>query len=128
MKIIGGFSGRRRGYSTLQAMSMLTVSLVVVVLTGGPALGTAGNSDNITFCHATSAASNPYRVITTDPASIIKRGHGGHIGPVFDPALGQHQPSWGDIIPAFDYPKIGRKPAGHFEGLNLNTSAGQSWL
>ncbi|MEO6143719.1 MAG: hypothetical protein ABIP19_07060, partial [Dermatophilaceae bacterium] len=41
---------------------------------------------------------------------------------------GQHQPSWGDIIPAFDYPKIGRKPAGHFEGLNLNTSAGQSWL
>jgi len=37
----------------------------------------------------------------------------------------EHQPKWGDSIPAFDYPAFGHTPAGHFSGLNL---AGQGWL
>jgi len=76
---------------------------------------------------------NPYRVITTDPASIIKSiikaGHDGHDGSIFDGT--KDKTKWGDIIPAFDYPKIGKKPAGHFDGLNVsavNVPAGESWL
>ena len=112
---------------------MLGVVGVVGVLAGGQAVATQGNIDNITFCHRTNSVTNPYRVITTDPASIIKSiikaGHDGHDGSIFDGT--KDKTKWGDIIPAFDYPKIGKKPAGHFDGLNVsavNVPAGEAWL
>ncbi len=112
---------RRQG---VRAISVLAVIAVVGLFTGGQAVATQGNDDQITFCHRTDSVTNPYRVITTDPASIIKRGHDGHEGLVFDGT--KDETKWGDIIPAFDYPKVGKHPAGHFDGLNL--PGGQSWL
>lgn len=79
-------------------LSLSTVALATSVA------ATPGNEDNITFCHATSSATNPFVLVTTDPASIIRAGHGEHSD---------------DIIPAFDYPAFGNTEAGSFPGLNL---------
>lgn len=64
----------------------------------------------VTLCHATASRTNPYVTITVDAASVTRRGHDGHTGPVF-PADG-----WGDIIPPF----------GTYPGLNW--PAGQTLL
>jgi hypothetical protein len=69
------------------------------------------SAEKVSFCHRTSAVSNPYNVKSTDADSIIKQGHGSHTGPVF-PAEG-----WGDIIPPFDY------SGGHYPGLNWPAGA-----
>lgn len=56
----------------------------------------------VTFCHATSSSSNPYVTVTTDPASILRRGHDHHTGPVWSPTL-VARTSWGDVIPSFTW-------------------------
>lgn len=122
MHVLGGLV-TRQGRRFLASTSLVAVGLVLGAEAGQ---ASSGNADNITFCHATHSVSNPYVVITTDPAGIIKAGHGDHAGPVFNPEGGRQQPPWGDVIPAFDYSKSGKTPAGHFAGLNLR--AGQSLL
>jgi hypothetical protein len=82
------------------------------------------NNDKVTLCHATSATSMPYVVITVDQSAVfnngvVPNGHGTHTGPIFpDTAPGPgNSTHWGDIIPAF----------GAYPGLN-NTTQGQAIL
>jgi hypothetical protein len=95
-------------------------------LIGGPLIAgwmllpvaSATSADKVNICHATSSTSNPYTVNTIDVASVdaagpkYLNGHGGHTGPVFDPA--NPPASWGDIIPPFTNPATGTT----FPGMN----------
>jgi hypothetical protein len=104
----------KRAISLIAAGALAMTSLFLV---GGGAFATPGNADNVTLCHATNSATNPYVVITVDPAGAFD-GHAGHTGPVgTDPVtMKANGITWGDIIPAFDYAGA---PGGHFNGLNL---------
>ena len=97
-------------HSVLPKKVMLAVTLVAaLVLAMLVPIGSAGATagvDNITFCHATDSAENPYVVITTDPASIVRRGHTSHAhqGPTFTPGVHtQENRGWGDVIPPFSF-------------------------
>lgn len=94
----------------ISGLAAITASLIPA----SAAFATAGNGDNITFCHATSSFTNPYVVITTDPDSIIQKGHGDHTGAVFNGT----DKDWGDIIPAFVYHDKAGDPQA-FAGLNV---------
>jgi len=121
---MGGTTGQPL-VGTLPKKMMLAVTLVaaVVLATLTPVGVAEAGVDDITFCHATNSATNPYLKITTDPASIIRRGHGGHEGPIFADGMtsGSH---WGDIIPPFDYVDKDGDPQ-TFPGLNW-TAAGEA--
>jgi hypothetical protein len=90
-----------------------------------------GNEDNVTLCHATDSATNPYVVITIDQNGIDNintgpNGHGTHTGPLVTSeaeaqALKDQHIQWGDIIPAFNIGGV------NFPGLN-NTPAGLAIL
>src|SRR5215471_6692769 len=56
-------------------------------------------TDNVTLCHRTASHSNPYVVITVDPAGAYNGHYLEHTGPIF-PATGSDG-KWGDIIPPF---------------------------
>jgi hypothetical protein len=91
---------RRGVVATALAGVVLTFAAVNVL---GEAGATPSDTEHkVTFCHATASYSNPYVVINTDVASILKKGHDGHDGPVFTPHIPKHV-AWGDIIPPFDY-------------------------
>ena len=94
--------------TTSRAKRVLIPALVsigaLLTLPAITAVASPGNADNVSFCHATASETNPYRLVTTDPASIIRAGHTGHSG---------------DIIPAFDYAAFGQYEAGSFPGQNL---------
>lgn len=85
-------------------VSFMALVMALIGTSMGLALanGPGGKQDNVTFCHATNSVSNPYVVITTDPDSIVKQGHGEHNGSVFDSSM-TNKSSWGDIIPSFQY-------------------------
>ncbi len=75
----------------------------------------------VTLCHATDSATNPYVEVTVDVAAVLSGGQGNTTGPVFDPSLADHV-KWGDIIPAFDF-----GPGEQYPGNNL-TPNGQATL
>jgi hypothetical protein len=102
-----------------------TVGAVALALTvPGLALATPddhGTTGKVTLCHATNSVSNPYTMITVDPASIVEgKGHGGHDGSVFVAGETQRGDDWGDIIPPFDhtYRKGGQTHSDHYPGMN----------
>jgi hypothetical protein len=108
---------------TLRINGLLAAAVAVGLLAPVQAVA---DGESITLCHATDSAKKPYRPITTDESSILKKdkdgklkpnGHGLDTGPVFSLSGGKH---WGDIIPAFDYLGV------HFGGLNVPD--GQAWL
>lgn len=78
------------------------VAVMFPIAPAGASDGDHAGTGKITFCHATSSATNPYVLITTDPASIIKRGHGDHAG---------------DKIPPFHYSSQATG-TGDFPGIN----------
>jgi hypothetical protein len=96
--------------TAVRTTGMLAVSILIAVFAVAPVAFAAGN---VTFCHQ--EGNGRYQSnTTTDPASILREGHGGHPG---------------DIIPAFDYLAFGSTPAGHYDGLNLDSGGdGQAWL
>ena len=111
---------------TLRINSLLAAAVAVGLLAPVQAVA---EGESITLCHATGSVTNPYRLVTTDEASILredsdgKPGHATHTGPVFDPAINTESASgpdgkveWGDIIPAFT----------GFAGLNV--TEGLAWL
>ena len=108
---------------TIKVLLALTMvgALVALVLPIAPASASDGDhagTGKVTFCHRTNAAENPYVLVTTDPASIVKRGHTdlSHQGPVFDPLVHtQEFRGWGDVIPPFDYDSVATG-AGSFAG------------
>lgn len=91
-------------------------SIAVAGLTLAPVatLAAPGQSDNVTFCHATASVGNPYVTITTDPDSIIRAGHDTHNL---------------DIIPPFKYTERNGKDEveKNYGGNNWN-AAGQAIL
>jgi hypothetical protein len=94
----------RQRVSLSAAIAVIGVALVLA-LTGY--INSAGATPSrpehkVTLCHATSSYTNPYVVITVDVASVLKKGHDSHDGPVFVSDLPKHT-SWGDIIPPFDF-------------------------
>lgn len=121
---------RRRG--GLFAVIGATVAALAV---GGIGVVSAsaqgGNEDNVTLCHATDSATNPYVEITIDQNGIDNintgpNGHGTHTGPLVTSeaeaqALKDQHIQWGDIIPAFNIGGV------NFPGLN-NTPAGLAIL
>jgi LPXTG-motif cell wall-anchored protein len=112
--------------------ALFSLVLVASMTMGLPAFATPddhGGTDKVTICHATSSASNPYVVITVDPASIFQKGHDGHDGPVFDPATMGSGDHWGDIIPPFDYEyEQGQELiSGHYAGLNWTAEGQAIW-
>lgn len=98
---------------------------VVALSVSSMAAASPGNADNVTFCHRTDSATNPYVVVTTDPEAIIREGHDTHEGPVFSPELKDAHTKWGDIIPAFSFVN-GRGETQDYPGMNL--PEGQSIL
>jgi hypothetical protein len=96
-----------------------------------PVWATPGGDDDgheVTICHRTNSASNPYTQNRVDRAAVDgvadEPGQGdhyaNHVGPVFDPAADYSGPmsgdQWGDIIPPIQ---------GIHDGLNW-TAAGQA--
>lgn len=59
--------------------------------------------DEVTICHRTNSASNPYVQITVDDDAVDGFGnsdhYGRHKGPVFNPNTMTNGDDWGDIIP-----------------------------
>lgn len=81
------------------ASALIAVGLPLIA---APAWATAGNADNVTFCHATASHTNPYVTITTDPQTFFQQGHDGHDGPVWT-ANDPRQAKWGDVVAPFHY-------------------------
>lgn len=105
---------------------LLVLSVFSIGFAAVTAQSVQAKKDEVTLCHATSSRTNPYgpKAITVDADSVIKQGHGGHTGNIFDPSDAT-QENWGDIIPAFDYiDKDGKTQS--YPGMNL--PAGQAWL
>jgi hypothetical protein len=92
------------------AVACVLVAAVVCALLASVLPALAAPALKIGFCHRTDAVSNPYVYDKTDADSIIKQGHGVHLGPIF-PATGING-KWGDIIPPFHY------SAGDYPGRN----------
>jgi hypothetical protein len=104
-------------------IGVTAIALAVVAISVISASAQA-NNDKVTLCHATSATTMPYVVITVDQSAVfnngvVPNGHGTHTGPIFpDTEQGPgNSTHWGDIIPAF----------GAYPGLN-NTTQGQAIL
>lgn len=124
--------GRMR--RTILAVAGITAAagtIMVLSAAGAGAAPTAAASSKagVTLCHATASIKNPYVTIHVAEKSINnlifgKNGHASHIGPIFDPNGGKDQPTWGDIIPAFDW--VDQKQPKHYDGLNV--PAGQAIL
>src|SRR5881397_707304 len=58
--------------------------------------------DQVTICHATASANNPYVQITVDvngAGANALQAHVKHTGPIFDPLTMKSGDTWGDIIP-----------------------------
>lgn len=90
----------RIGASTAAAVAAMTAGIALVA---APALASPKVTDNVTLCHATASATNPFVEETVDPDSIVRKsGHDSHEG---------------DIIPAFDYAD------GSYPGKNLDQAA-----
>jgi hypothetical protein len=118
--------------TTRRSASLVAVLAMVLAAFAPAAFATPddhGDTGKITLCHATSSASNPYVVITIDPAAIFKQGHDGHEGPIFDPDHHDSGDDWGDIIPPFEYSyEQGQDTVeGSYEGMNW-TEEGQAIL
>ncbi len=119
---VNGSNNYRRKSRRLILTSMSVVgvvgSLAVVATSAGAVPDT-----KVTICHATAANGNPYTTNTIDTSSVdasgagYLNGHGGpsHDGPIWDPAGGAGQPTWGDIIPVFTNPN---PPGSTFPGRN----------
>ncbi len=101
----------------LGAVSMTVAFMAsLLVIAAAPVVATPnnhGDTGKVSLCHATRSTSNPYVLITIDPAAIFRQGHDNHhhaeeTAPVtfFElvptPGPGD-QASWDDIIPSFDY-------------------------
>jgi hypothetical protein len=118
----------------LAVFSVIGATLAALAVGGIGVLSASaqgGNEDNVTLCHATDSATNPYVVITIDQNGIDNintgpNGHGTHTGPLVTSeaeaqALKDQHIQWGDIIPAFNIGGV------NFPGLN-NTPAGLAIL
>jgi len=73
------------------------------------ALVVVAAAPNVTICHSTNSATNPY-VANSPAAQGVINGHAGHDGPVFQTGA----TGWGDIIPPFS-------------NINGVSFAGQNW-
>jgi hypothetical protein len=117
-------TGTLRGRSRA-IFAVIGVTLTALAVGGiGVVSASAQNEPQVTLCHATSATTNPYVVITVDQSAVfnngvVPNGHGTHTGPIFpDTEQGPgNSTHWGDIIPPF----------GAYPGLN-NTTQGQAIL
>ena len=102
------------------ALVMLAALLPVFAVVGAASPRGAGAGDTtpkVTICHATNSNTNQYRTITVDANAVIKRGHDGHEGPVWNPTLKDAKVKWGDIIPAFDWVDK-QHVTHHYAGMN----------
>lgn len=101
-------SARRRGSGSpttpLRTVLLLLAAMLPVLglLVVAPQASAHHVTDKITFCHATSSSTHPYVTVTTDPASVLSRGHDRQTGPVWSPTLDVHD-EWGDVIPSFSW-------------------------
>jgi hypothetical protein len=106
-----------------------TIMVLSAAGAGAAPTAAAPSKAGVTLCHATASIQNPYITIHVAENSINnlifgKNGHASHVGPIFDPNGGKDQPTWGDIIPAFDWVDNGQPK--HYDGLNV--PAGQAIL
>lgn len=99
----------RRGARTLALLAAVPLLALGAIGAVSSASASAGG-DQVTFCHATNSAKNPFVVITTD-ASAIVGGHDGHTG---------------DVIPAFDWATT--SASGRFAGLNVTGREGPNFF
>ena len=83
----------RRGLLAAAALTVVLLGLAApasALSATVPAQVGAPPGSGITLCHATASQTNPYVVITVDPAAVYRQGHDSHPG---------------DIVPAFEgYP------------------------
>jgi hypothetical protein len=119
------FSSHRSGRTTgaqRAALVGLAALLPVFAVVGAASPRGAGAGDTtpkVTICHATNSDTNQYRTITVDANAVIKRGHDGHEGPVWNPTLKDAKVKWGDIIPAFDWVDK-QDVTHHYAGMNTD--------
>lgn len=85
-----------------------SATLTSVTYNGNKTSLTTEDTDKVTICHRTNSTTNPYRRITVDASSVMKKsGHYGHDEiysghHVYDSNVTypNNQKDWGDIIPA----------------------------
>jgi len=114
-------------------VAMLASLMVIAAATVLALPNRHANTNKVSLCHATHSTTNPYVLITIDPAAIIKRGHDLHHnkspnGTVLRPERTfwdlvnpSAQNDWDDIIPSFDWSYFGN-PDG-----NSGTYPGKNW-
>jgi uncharacterized repeat protein (TIGR01451 family) len=119
MSVLAGTSVRRNAaraaVCTLLAASAVPALSSVASADTGNAGASAAQAQDVTICHATNSAQNPYISVTVDPNAAGPNGlsdHLGHTGPVFTSGM-KSGDNWGDIIPPTN-------------GQSLNWPAGQA--
>jgi uncharacterized repeat protein (TIGR01451 family) len=105
------------GWTVGTAINTMLAAFLIILPTA-QAVGTPGQEDKITICHATASHSNPYVVNQPDRSGDLD-GHDNHNGPVWFEGITE---DWGDIIPPFDY-----GDGLHYDGKNW-TAEGQAIL
>lgn len=114
-KQAGGRGARDRFATWMAGASVLAVAISSIALISSSGAASAGEQTanvEVSICHRTASAANPYNVLTVsgssvaDVATALTNGHGDHLGPVFSTSLPEGT-QWGDIIPAYgDFPGI----------------------
>lgn len=87
-------------------MKKIALGIVAALLMLWPtATWASTHATKVTLCHRTNSNTNPYVQITVDENAVVKQGHDGHDGPVWNSGLKAQHVKWGDIIPPFgEYP------------------------
>jgi hypothetical protein len=113
--------------------SLLLVLALPATVVAAPASATPidhGATGKVTLCHATHAVTNPYVIITIDPAAIFRQGHDLHHWrhpngttlrtprTFFQVDSPSAQNDWDDVIPAFYYTTAQDPVPAFYPGLN----------
>lgn len=95
---------------TLISAFMLMLGMLVIPASALPS--DHAGTGKVTLCHATASHTNPYVVITIDPAAILRQGHDDHHEDKGDNTTDrptvfgdhiEHGDRWDDVIPPFSY-------------------------
>ncbi len=92
-----------------------------------PVPGT-GPISSVQICHANNNDKDPY--ISNMPSTSgtdATAGHGGHLGPAWNPSLKDSHIAWGDIIPPFYYLANGTGDKTFYPGMNWNADSQLIW-
>lgn len=139
----------RRLSIAVTLVAALVVSMLVPLAPAGALPQNHSTTDKVSLCHATASTTNPYVLITIDPAAILRQGHDDHHADKGTNAapnrevtfwdlgleLGDSRDGerWDDVIPPFYFdlesvsnPLKAKYPTGYYPGKNW-AADGPDW-